>query len=111
VCSSNFYIYFNNGVKMPTMIDRIANALLVAWQNQPYEFEGEKDDFDCKLWYGEDDLIMEGTREECQKEMRERVAKIYAKAVLEEMLKPDAAMLWAQSKGYVAMIQAALDSE
>jgi len=94
---------------MPTMIERAADALLEAWGNQPYEVEESDKGKYCKLWYGEDDLIMTGTKEECHKEMRERVAKIYAKAVLEEMRRPDASMLWVQSKGYEAMIQAALD--
>lgn len=97
---------------MPTMIDRVAAALLKAYENQPYEVEECEDhpnDVIFKLWYGEDDLIMTGTKEDCHQEMRSRVARIYAKAVLEEMRKPDAAMLWAQANGYQAMIEAALE--
>lgn len=96
---------------MSTMIERVANALLKAWANQPYEVEECEDhpnDIIFKLWYGEDDLIMTGTKEECHAKMRSRVAMIYAKAVLEEMRKPDVAMLWVQDKGYQAMIQAAI---
>jgi len=86
---------------MPTMIERLAERLLKESLEHGYYLNGKK------LWCN-DELILESDKETCIDRMRELIADIYARAVLDEMSKPDAAMLWVKSKGYDAMIEAAL---
>jgi|ERR1700743_140961 len=95
---------------MPTMVERIATRLLKESLEHGYWIERRYSA--AKLYRSfedtPDELVLESSFEECNDRMRELISDIYALAILDEMRTPDAAMLWVKSKGYEAMIEAAL---
>lgn len=93
---------------MPTMIEKVAEAILEAYTNHEYtikEISITKNMYQLCL---SKNVILEGTSEQCTARMEEECALLYARAAIEAMKQPDGAMLWVRSKGYDAMIEAAL---